>query len=692
MSLWCAQIACPAHQGTRGPLLSDHNVRSAPSPLAFAIATLLLLWASASRGAEPDITTEATDLSTLDLEQLMKIEVVVAASKRPQATRDVPSFVSVITGAEIKEHGYRTVGDVLKTLPSFYVTNDRNYSYVGVRGFERTGDYNSRILMLLNGLRTNDNVYNLAYIGEEFIVDVDMIERIEVIRGPSAALYGSNAFFAVINVVTKQGRGLHGAEVATSAASFGTYAGRASFGRSFADDAEILVSATLSGSEGRRLYYPEFDDPATNNGITDGADGEDFRKLLATAAKGDFSFLASHVSRDKGIPTGAFTTAFNDDRTHSVDDLTLASLSYNRSFSSSASLSARLHTGRYTFAGEYVYDPSLAPTEEGSQGEWWGIDVDAGRQVFPRHYLTIGAEYRDNYRQDQKNFDPEPYVVYTDVHNSSTRWGMFAQDDFRVFDPLTLHVGVRLDQYEVFGSATSPRVGLIYTPVASTTIKLLAGRAFRAPNEYELHFEDYLFKGNPELQPETIETLELVAQRFIGRGVQVSASAFRNRLSDLVSQVVDPADSLLVFENSDELESRGIELGIEMNRGHGLSGQLSYSFQHTEDRSTGVALENAPQHMVKVILRSPLVGKRLTAALDAQYLGSRNTLAGNVAPDYVVTNLSLLAPKLFGQISLSATLYNLFDGTYGNPGSDSHLQDIIDEDGRSFRVKTSWNP
>jgi iron complex outermembrane receptor protein len=624
----------------------------------------------------------------MDLEQLMKVEVVFAGSKRAQQTRDVPSFVSVVTAAEIKEHGYRTLADVLKTLSSFYVSNDRNYSHIGVRGFERPGDWNSRVLLLLNGLRTNENVYDLAYLGEEFSVDVDLIDRIEVIRGPSAALYGSNAFFAVINVVTKQGSSLQGSEVATSAASFGTYAGRASYGRTFTNDLDVLVSASYSDSKGQTLYYPEFDAPATNNGITNGTDHEGFYKLLTTATKGNFSFQANTVSREKGIPTGAYATIFNDKRTRTTDALSLVSLSYNRSFSQGSSLSTRLHAGRYAYTGLYAYYPNLAPNQDEATGEWWGVDVDAAHAMTSRHFLTVGAEYRDNFTQVLKNFDPEPYVVYTDLRNSSTHWGVFAQDEIKLLQPLTLYAGARFDRYEAFG-ATSPRVGLIYTPGTATTFKLLAGRAFRAPNEYELHYENFQYKGNPRLKPERIETLELLAQRFIGGGVQISASTFRNRLSALLSQRVDPIDNLLAFSNADEIESKGVELGLEMNRGHGLTGEITYSLQRTEDRSTGTELTNSPRQMAKLQLRAPLSFKDAMAGLDAQYMSSRIALGGNDARSYVLTNLSILAPRTFGRFDVSATIYNLFAVKYGNPVSVGHAQDIIQQDGRSLRVKTT---
>ncbi|MEA2762760.1 MAG: hypothetical protein QOD47_2044 [Gemmatimonadaceae bacterium] len=648
----------------------------------------VLISASFAAAQQPTPPPKRAIDTTMDLEQLMMIEIVVAGSKRAQETRDVASFVSVVSAAEIREHGYRTLADVLRTLPGFYVTNDRNYSYLGIRGFARPGDWNSRVLLLLNGLRTNENVYDLAEIGEEFSVDVDLIERVEVIRGPSSALYGNNAFFAVINVVTRPGSSVAGTEATATAASFGTYAGRATYGHTFANALDLLVSGTYSSGTGRNLYYPEFNSPLTNNGLANGVDHEAFRKILVTASRGDFSFQASNVSREKELPTGSFATLFNDRRTQTTDGLTLASLSFERALLDGASFSTRLHAGRYAYDGEYAYYADLPPNKDLVTGEWWGLDVDAGRKLGSRQYLTVGAEFRDNFKQDLTNYDPQPYVLYSDVETSSTRWGVFAQDEIRLADPLVLSAAVRVDRDE--GSfATSPRAALIYTPNQATTFKLLAGRAFRAPNEYELEFKNFQYKPNPLLKPEHIETLELIAQRFIGTGVQVSASAFRNRLTNLTNQHLDPTDSLFVFENKGEIRSKGLELGLDVNRGHGITGRLSYSLQHTDERVTDADLTNSPGHMVQVQLRAPILASAATAAVDAQYMSSRRTLAGNIAGSHVVTNFSLFAPRTFGRFDLSATVYNVFAVKYGDPVPDGFAQDTIQQDGRSFRVRTT---
>jgi outer membrane cobalamin receptor len=656
---------------------------------AFLIGSVLISASFAAAQQPTPPPKRSIDTLTMDLEQLMKIEIVVAGSKREQEARDVASFVSVVSAAEIKEHGYRTLADALRTLPGFYVSNDRNYSYVGIRGFSRAGDWNSRILLLLNGVRTNESVYDLAYLGEEFSVDVDLIDRIEVIRGPSSALYGGNAFFAVINIVTRPGSSLAGTEVTTSAASFGTYSGRASYGRTFTNDADVLVSATYSDGRGRDLFYPEFNSPLTNNGLANGVDHESFRKILVTASKGNFSFQANTVSREKALPTASYATIFNDKRTRTTDGLSLASLTYDRALLDGASFSTRIDAGRYTYDGEYAYYPNLPPNKDLAEGEWVGLAVDAAHKIGSRQFLTYGAEFRDNFKQMMRNFDPQPFVLYSDVQNNTTREGVFAQDEIRLADPLMFYTGMRLDKYEGLSLVTSPRAALIYTPNPATTFKLLAGRAFRAPNEYELHYSNFQFKANPLLQPEHIETLELIAQRFIGGGVQVSASAFQNSLTHLKNQHLDPVDSLYVFDNRGAIQSKGLELGLNVNRGHGLTGQLSYSLQRTDDPVTGIDLTNSPEQIVQAELRSSIFGSGAIASVDAQYMSTRSTLAGTAAGSHVLTNLSLFAPRTFGRFDLSATVYNVFGIAYGDPVGDGFSQATIQQDGRNFRVRST---
>src|SRR5580692_11900059 len=143
---------------------------------------------------------EDTDLSEVSLEELSNIQVY-SASKHMQNASEAPASVTVVTADEIQKYGYRNLADILRSVPGFYVTYDRDYTFVGVRGFGRLGDWNSRILVLIDGHRINNNVLGQAMLGNEFLVDVDMIDRVEIVCAPSSSLYGANAFFAVINVI-----------------------------------------------------------------------------------------------------------------------------------------------------------------------------------------------------------------------------------------------------------------------------------------------------------------------------------------------------------------------------------------------------------------------------------------------------------------------------------------------------------
>ncbi len=211
------------------------------------------------------------------------------------------------------------MAEILNTARGFYASYDRNYSYVGVRGFSRPGDYNNRIQVLIDGHRMNDDVYGQALIGTEFPLDVDLIDRVEIVRGPSSALYGTSAFFAVVNVITKSAAGIGGVELSGDAGGFGSYRGRASYGGT-AHGLEWLFSGTIYQSGGvSKLFFPAFNSLATNNGIAENADGDFSKNLFSNLKYGHFSFEAIAPTREKTIPTASFGTIFNDPRTKTVD-------------------------------------------------------------------------------------------------------------------------------------------------------------------------------------------------------------------------------------------------------------------------------------------------------------------------------------------------------------------------------------
>jgi outer membrane receptor for ferrienterochelin and colicins len=640
-------------------------------------------------GSGDDATAPARDLTSLSLEELMKVEVatVYSASKFEQKVTEAPSSVSIVTADEIKKYGYRTLAEILGSLRSFYITYDRNYNYVGVRGFGRAGDYNSRILLLVDGHRSNDNLYDSASIGTEFPLDVDLIDRVEVIRGPGSSLYGSNAFFAVINVITRRGKDLKGAEISAETGSYDTYKGRVTWGDSFKSGMEALVSGTLYDSDGDRLFFKEFADAEHNNGVTSHTDYDRFRNALAKLSFGGFTLEGAYSSRTKGIPTGSFDTDFNDRSNRTTDGGWFTDLKYERKLGNGVDVTGRLFYDAYDYKGISVTGGAVS--DDQGHGRWWGGEAQVGATLFARHKIILGTEYRDNIRQDQKTINVDPFETLIDDKRNSSVWALYLQDEFTIFSNLILNAGLRYDHYSTFGNTLNPRLGLIYTLFEGSVLKFIYGSAFRSPNVYELYYNGLGQKGNPDLGPEKIKTYELIFEQYMGRNLCGALTGFYYTIDGLIVQMTD-TDGLLVYKNLNNAEAKGIEAELEGKWESGWTGRASYSYQDARDGDTGQTLVNSPRHLAKLNLTAPLMRDKLFLGIEEQLTDRRKTLAGRYAKLFFVTNLTLFSRNLLKDLELSASLYNLFDYRYGDPGGEEHVQDVIQQDGRTFRVKLTY--
>jgi len=667
-----------------------------------AASFLILIPVSLCRAETPAADQDVKpDLMEMSVEELMRVEVatVFGASKFEQQVTEAPASVSIVSADDIRKYGYRTLADALRSVRGIYVTYDRNYNYLGVRGFDRPGDLNTRVLLLVDGHRINDNIFESAPIGTEFPVDVELIDRIEVIRGPSSSLYGTNAFFGVVNVITKRPGALDGVQLATAAGSFETWNGRASFGKELGNGLGILLSGSVMQSEGAdRLYYSEFDNDGSG-GTARHADGDQNYQLLAKLSYRDFSLTGVLASREKRIPTASFDTVFDTTQTRTTDGHGFLDLKYAHSFDSDTELTARAFYDSYRYDGSYLYDrtepdapPSFVLNKDQAWGNWWGGELQVTRTFFDRHKVTAGVEHRSNSRQHQRNYDADPFFEYLDDKRSSANWALYLQDEIRISDSLILSAGLRHDRYQSFGGTTNPRLALIYRPLEGTVFKLLYGQAFRAPGAFEYYYSDggQTTKANPALKPEQIRTYEMVYEQYFLKQYRSSLSGFYYRINDLISQRIDDGDGLIQFANVEDVEARGGELELEGTWDGGLKGRLSYTYQRATDADTGAVLSNSPRHLAKFNLVLPLLRDRLFLGFEEQYQSSRISLAGNRTGAAYLSNATLSCRTALPGLELSLSGYNLFDYRYRDPGAAEHVQDMIRQDGRSFRAKLDY--
>ena len=227
----------------------------------------------------PVYAQESSIPDALSLEELLNSKVYSASKYEREA--EAPSSISVISGDEIRSNGYRTLFEALRSVTGFYTKNHGSYSTLGVRGFAPPGDSNSRILLLVNGHTINNNIDGSAPLGYDFPIDMDLIDRIEIVRGPSSSLYGANAFFGVVNIIIRTGNN-RGTVISGEAGSLGTYKETATysldrrgtqalFSASYWDTAaqanwtaskiQVVPRATMTRLAGRLHSSPVMDSP-----------------------------------------------------------------------------------------------------------------------------------------------------------------------------------------------------------------------------------------------------------------------------------------------------------------------------------------------------------------------------------------------------------------------------------------------
>lgn len=628
------------------------------------------------------------DLASLSLEQLLDIEVATA-SRFEQKIDHAPAAVQVIDGDEIRAHGWRTLGEALSSLPGLFPSESGLYAYLGSRGLQRAGDYDTRFLLLVDGHRINDPVYSQSPIGSEFPLDMALVERIEYVPGPGSAVYGSNAFFGVINVHTRAPAGA-GGEVAVVAGGHGLRGLRASLS-SHGRLGDTRLSASDTRSDGRDLYSAEFAD-GPSGGVARGLDAERAQRLMLRHTAGDLSLLLLAAERTRDDPVAPYGQAFGVAGGGVRDRWSLFGAQYRRTVGDATEWHAQADVMDYRYLGDYVYvDDEGATTinRDIARGSSLMLESRLVTTAIPRHTLVVGFEARLDNAVEQRNFDLAPRQTYLDSRHDVSTVGLFASDEFLLGGDWHLDTGLRLDRDDTGTVRASPRLALVSAPAGGTTFKAIVGEAYRSPNAYERFYnvevEDGTQLSNPDLAAERIRTAEIFLGRTFGARTRAELSVFDYRLSNLITLVGDEA--LLTLENHAEASSTGAEFSLRHHWAGGALLRASYAYSRVRDSRDGDAL-NAPRAVAKVLARVPL-RPGLAFAADARHVGRRASKAGEVSP-YTVVDVNLLWDAARQPLSVSAGVRNLFDRRHADPVGPEFAQDAVQRRGREAVVELTW--
>ena len=594
---------------------------------------------------------------------------VVAAERKLTRAEDAPASITVISGEELRAFGYATLAEALRSVRGFYVGTDRTYEAAGERGFSTPSSYNNRILVLNDGHVVNEISSGAGAVGREFDSDLSEVERIEIVRGPGSVLYGSAAFFGVVNVVHRvPPPGLH-LRASATLGSLGEQTGHLSV--SAGDDERYLWLRGAATNLKNDEFFPI---PAAANGGTAvvgrNVDSEYGGHADLRARWGDFSLSGTYDYRKKDIPTGAYQTLPGQPGTNVMDRRSFVEGSFNHAFESGLGIEARASYDAFRYKANWNYQ-GLGPGVDTTDADWLTAE---GRIRLPgvlHNKLLIGAEVQDRYNVHITSYVPgkPPYDngpgKGSGDPNSELIYSFYAGDEVTLHKRFRLNLAARLDRWPTFGELVfNPRaVGILQLYDEGTT-KLIYGRAFRGPSFGERYYTDYTTTvANPDLKPERITSYELEHTHQLNEEVSVMATGFYSRISQLIRSVdldAGPDAGKGQFQNQPGITtSVGVEAEARWQPTSGTLLSFWYAWSRVRDPA-GNPVPNSPEQSGAVRFMYPLVSSVLAFSTELIYGGPRRTVDDSPNPAALVGESIRWNAGITGVYSKLNIRYGLF--------------------------------
>lgn len=710
-------------------------------PIALPLIALTGLFWTSPLAAQTTPEEEALFRDEFNEEQffLLEEEAVTIASKHAQSTREAPATITVITAEDIFRYGFRDMGDLLRAVSGWYLSNGYDYYYGGNRGVLLRGDQNTRILVLIDGHTQNEAWGSSSSLDEGLGLDLGAISRVEVLQGPSSTLYGSNAFLGIVNIVTKAGEDVGKGEARLELGSFGSTRLTMASGQK-KGDLQYHARATAIATSGRTLYFPDRADSSETGGFA-GPQADQLQSLglFARVQYKDVQLMGQFVDRLKHVPTAPFNTVLGSPDTLYRQQRWFAEARINRPISKSLELMARAYYDGYRFVDRLdTYDLELPQNEDGSyptylfsdraQADWFGAELQLGVTLKEtptlRDQLYFGLEggYVSTVSQAFVADPASPDTVPADavsVPVSAVVAGAYLQNELEINERFNFVAGLRFDYHQSFfriedlTKTISPRGAFIIRTKNDSTFKVMYARGFRNPAIYEAFFDDGTdIASNSNLKPESIHNLEFAYEYRLKKTLKLGLSTYYFRATDLLRQqtlCLDAAPSeecqeiRQQFQNIAQVEGQGSELTVVANLPHGWETRGTLTLQRATDLDADRPLTNSPGFIANLMASYPLLKDKAYLSTQVHVVGGRT--AGPTAEDtfidvpaYGLVNVLFSSRTWIKGLEVSAGVYNLLDLQLPEVAVTEELVvDRSDEpiltiptDGRTFQFRAGY--
>lgn len=575
-------------------------------------------------------------------------DVVVGAAKREQSLGNVASAVTVITADRIRRFGYRTVAEALAGVAGVYIQDTRLTSSVGIRGLLIPGGFNSRILVLVDGASVNEAWGAFAGVGFDGLVSIDDIARIEVIRGPVGAVYGTNAFFAILNIVTRSALDGKKAWGRIGVNSINGVVGTAGF-------AQGGVDKQIRGSV---LAMNRFGESSTIPAIQSGPLGGDGANTLIASVVGQYAGTFGQVRAYRSKRDSPFAPYDSDpakDPPYSLFNYQLLVEGGNTyEISKRATLTSRGYLNLYRYY-DRIYNTADTFLDYGD-ARTFGAEVRVRYELREDGKLgiTAGGEANQNYTKSRaftEGMESAGVVVPLDFNIE----GIYSELDGQPTDWLGFTGGVRFDRNSAIESRFSPRAAVFLAKPEQYGAKLLYAEGFRNPSAFEGYFADGVdFSANPNIKSERIRSFEAVLWAKPTTGLSTRLSGFYWDARGIVEQRPDPADdTLLQFQNIARYVTQGVEVEATYRNSAGwyAFGGGTVARVGSADGSEAVHygdVNGAPAVTATVGVSTPKLWDRAHLSGEAMVLSPRATRDGTDSPTWTGLNATIYVPDVKG--------------------------------------------
>ena len=627
---------------------------------------------------------DAQDLFDLSFEELLNVRVSTP-TKTQHETWLSPSSVSVINRQQIENYGYQTVWDALQTVVGSLPAFDGNSAQLSFRGALEPGSFGNRFIMMINGHKVSHSYFQWTSVNESLGLAIDNIERIVIVRGPGSVLHGSNAFDAVINVITRDAKQLNGFEVVTKIAAHTNATGNSpveaerninriitslSYATTHNDGSNTLVSATRNESKGHKLWLPYFQ-ATGQGGIADKVDDKLSEFFWLKHQRKNLSFSAQYSEVDFGRPLAPFFATPNSDLTRNNVRKYFIELAHQLALNNNIDLETRIYHDRNDFTASWFYQGFSPLDRQIVPSKLTGIESFAVHSMADNE-LVIGAEFEQHQTSQIEDYPSEDNFFRFDAFKFNQH-AIYFQNQYTISPSLLWNISARYEDNSDYGSVNVKRTSLVYQPLPDMAFRLHLGEAFRAPLLHDFFYQSSILN----LPQNKIQKLSFEKTKSVEVGFNKRADNYQFDIlfyRDTDENVVKYNASKDHYFNARGDISKGLEMVLDYQWSRELNGYFNFTYVDTPRDSEGEKF-NAPRYSIKLGSTYQILSdKRLSLAVEGQYYADQDYVdhSARIGVDlqqtaYSIFNLNLLSKNNPLDLDINFRIDNLFNRSFEYP-------------------------